>query len=100
MRRQFRILAILATVMALASCNKGKINPIHDTKPVDTSFWRGNVTNTNGDTIETTVDAYFPLEEFRKLGEANDTAGQRAMVNKYRKVLTANVVAHYPQIKD
>ena len=87
--RQFKIFAILATVMmALASCGN-KVDPIHGTVPVDTTFWSG-----------TTEDTYFPLDQFHKLGEANDTVGQRTMVDKYRKVLTANVVAHYPNIKD
>ena len=87
--RQFKIFAILAIVMmALASCGN-KVDPIHGTVPVDTTFWSG-----------TTEDTYFPLDQFHKLGEANDTVGQRAMVDKYRKVLTANVVAHYPNIKD
>ena len=76
--------------MALASCSKNKINPIHDTMPVDTTFWSG----TGGEAF------YFPLDKFHQLGERNDTAGQRTMVDKYRKVLTANVVAHYPNIQD
>lgn len=79
---------VVAVIVALTSCNR--INPVHDTMPVDTTFWSGD----GGEAF------YFPLEEFHKLGEANDTTGQRAMVDKYRKVLTANVVAHYPDIKD
>ena len=87
--RQFKIFAVLAIVMmALASCGN-EVDPIHGTVPVDTTFWSG-----------TTEDTYFPLEQFHKMGEANDTVGQRAMVDKYRKVLTANVVAHYPQISN
>lgn len=89
--KKFRIIAILAIatiVVALASCNGSNVDPIHGTVPEDTTFWSG------------TDGRIFPLDEFRKLGEANDTAGQRAMVDKYRKVLTANVIAHYPNIKD
>jgi hypothetical protein len=99
MRRIIFALVAVATIAVMASCKKS-VDPIHGTKPVDTSYWQGNVTTADGDTIETTVDSHFPLEEFRKLGEANDTAGQRAMVDKYRKVLTTNIVAHYPSIKD
>lgn len=99
MKRFIFALVAVATIAVMASCKKS-IDPIHGTKPVDTSYWQGNVTTADGDTIETTVDAYFPLEEFKALGEKNDTAGQRAMVNKYRKVLTTNIVAHYPSIKD
>jgi hypothetical protein len=99
MKNLFFALVAIASMVAMASCKKS-IDPIHGTKPVDTSYWQGNVTTANGDTIETTVDAYFPLEEFKALGEKNDTTGQRAMVNKYRKVLTTNIVAHYPNIKD
>ena len=99
MKRFIFALVAVATIAVMASCKKS-IDPIHGTKPVDTSYWQGNVTTADGYTIETTVDAYFPLEEFKALGEKNDTAGQRAMVNKYRKVLTTNIVAHYPSIKD
>lgn len=87
--RQFKIFVVLATVMmALVSCGN-EVDPIHGTVPVDTTFWSGTTDNT-----------YFPLDQFHKLGEANDTVGQRTMVDKYRKVLTANVVAHYPQISN
>ena len=86
--RPFAILAIATIVAALASCNRSNTDPIHGTEPVDTTFWSGS----NG--------RIFPLNEFHRLGEANDTVGQRAMVDKYRKVLTANVVAHYPDIND
>lgn len=99
MKNLFYTFMVIMTVAAITSCKKS-VDPIHGTKPVDTSYWQGNVTTADGDTIETTVDAYFPLEEFKALGEKNDTAGQRTMVNKYRKVLTTNIVAHYPSIKD
>lgn len=88
--RQFIFATLAIATMALASCSKNKINPIHDTMPVDTTFWSG----TGGEAF------YFPLDKFHQLGERNDTAGQRTMVDKYRKVLTANVVAHYPNIQD
>lgn len=80
---------VIASIVAMASCNGSDVDPVHGTVPVDTTFWSG-----------TSADTYFPLDEFHRLGQKNDTLGQRAMVNKYRKVLTANVVAHYPQIKD
>lgn len=86
--RQFKNFAVLAIVMmALVSCGN-EVDPIHGTVPVDTTFWSGS------------DGRIFPLDEFHKMGEANDTVGQRAMVDKYRKVLTANVVAHYPQISN
>jgi len=56
---------------------------------VDTTFWSG-----------TSASTYFPLDKFHELGGKNDTLGQRAMVEKYRKALTANVVRHYPKITD
>ena len=88
--KKFKFIAYIAiATMALASCDN-KINPVHDTVPVDTTFWSGN-----GEEA-----FYFPLDEFHQLGEKNDTVGQRTMVDKYRKVLTANVVAHYPQISN
>lgn len=88
MKKLIFALVAIATIVVMASCKK-KVDPIHGTVPVDTTFWSGS-----------TEDTYFPLEEFHKLGEANDTIGQRAMVDKYRKVLTTNVVAHYPQISN
>lgn len=99
MKKFYIALVAVASIAVMASFKKS-VDPIHGTKPVDTSYWRGNVTTADGDTIENTVNAYFPLEEFKKLGELNDTAGQCAMVNEYRKVLTTNIVAHYPSIKD
>ena len=99
MKRFIFALVAVATIAVMASCKKS-VDPIHGTKPVDSSFWSGNVTTADGDTIETTLSSYFPLEEFKSLGEKNDTASQRAMVDKYRKVLTTNIVAHYPQISN
>ena len=82
-------MAIATIVVALASCNGSDTDPIHGTVPVDTTFWSG-----------TSASTYFPLEKFHELGGKNDTLGQRAMVEKYRKALTANVVRHYPKITD
>ena len=87
MKQVFFTIMVIATIAVMASCNKSKVDPIHGTVPVDTTFWSG-----------TSHDTYFPLNEFRRLGEANDTAAQRVMVDKYRKALTANVIAHYPII--
>ena len=90
--RNFRIIvsmAIATIVVALASCNESDTDPIHGTVPVDTTFWSG-----------TSASTYFPLDKFHELGGENDTLGQRAMVEKYRKALTANVVRHYPKITD
>jgi len=82
-------MAITTIVVALVSCNGSDTDPIHGTVPVDTTFWSG-----------TSASTYFPLEKFHELGGKNDTLGQRAMVEKYRKALTANVVRHYPKITD
>lgn len=81
--------AVITVIIAAISCDNGNgnVDPIHGTAPCDTTFWSGE----NGN--------IFPLEEFHKLGEENDTTGQRAMVDKYRRVLTTNVVAHYTDIK-
>lgn len=89
MKNFVKISALMAMIVILIVGCKRSVDPIHDTVPVDVTFWAG-----------TSESTYFPLDEFRKLGEANDTAAQRAMVNEYRKVLTANVVNHYPQITD
>ena len=96
---------IIATFVAIlfaaffTSCNQSEqpieeetvVDPIYGTTPVDTTWWSG--TNESENT-------YFPLEEFKALGRENDSVGQRAMVDQYRKVLTTNVVAHYPNIQD
>jgi len=89
MKNLLKISALLAMVAILImGCNR-TVDPVHGTVPVDISFWEGTSENT-----------YFPLDVFRQLGEANDTAAQRAMVNEYREILTTNVVNHYPQITD
>ena len=91
MKKKFFIaLVAIATIAAMASCKtRTEVDPIHGTLPVDTTWWSG-----------TNESTYFPLEEFKALGRENDTLGQRAMVDQYRKVLTTNVVAHYPEISD
>lgn len=73
----FFILAVLTTIITFTAC-KNK-NPIWDRKPVDTTF-----------------AASFPLDQFHHLGEAGDTIGQKALVNKYKKQLTKNIMSHYP----
>lgn len=81
MKTSYLFLAIIAIIVSLSSCKK--TDPIWGTKPVDTTF------------------AYaFPLDEFHQLGIASDTTKQKAMINDYRRQLTANVVSHYPCIKD
>jgi len=94
------VATILFAAVALSCCNHQKneseeteavIDPIYDVVPVDTTWWSG----TSG-----SESTYFPLDEFRELGKENDTLGQRALVDQYRKVLTTNVVAHYPRISD
>lgn len=82
----FAVLAIAA--LALASCGSN-VDPVHGTDPMDTTFWSGYSEQTR-----------FPLDEFHALGQAGDTVAQRQLVDQYRKALTANVVAHYPQITD
>ena len=80
--RQFKNFAVLAIVMmALASCSD--VDPIHGTKPEDPSYSTG-----------------FPLNRFHELGQAGDTTSQRRLVDEYRKLLTANVVRHFPEIQN
>ena len=69
------------TAILFSSCN-GK-DPIWQTKPQDSSYATG-----------------FPLDQFHKMGIANDTTEQKALVDQYRKILTKNVITHYPCIKD
>lgn len=93
MKKFFIAIMAIASIAAMASCKKN-VDPVNGTIPVDTTFWSGTTATTTGSYSST----YFPLEEFQKLGQANDTVAQRDMINKYRKILTANVVAHYPNI--
>ena len=69
----------IATIAAMASCT----DPIHNGDPADTSYSTG-----------------FPLDQFRKLGQAGDTLAQRQLVDQFRRQLTVNVINHYPNIQD
>lgn len=75
------IIVVAIVAIALSSCNN--VDPIWGTTPVDSTYAQG-----------------FPIDEFHKLGIAGDTVAQKAMVDKYRKPLTKNVLNHYPCIKD
>jgi hypothetical protein len=88
------VVIVVVTAIAFASCGN-EVDPVHGTVPVDTTFWAG--VPAEGQQVS---DTRFPLDEFRALGEKNDTAGQKALINKYRKELTVNVVRHYPSIKN
>ena len=88
------LVVVFTVTIAFASCGN-EVDPVHGTVPVDTTFWAG--VPAEGQQVS---DTRFPLDEFRALGEKNDTAGQKALINKYRKELTVNVVRHYPSIKN
>lgn len=88
------LVVVIVVAIAFASCGN-EVDPVHGTVPVDTTFWAG--VPAEGQQVS---DTRFPLDEFRALGEKNDTAGQKALINKYRKELTVNVVRHYPSIKN
>ena len=82
-------LSAIALFVALASCNSKSIDPIHGTQKVTSAFY----TNASG-------EENFPLDRFYELGQAGDTTAQRAMIDEYRRVLTANIVRQYPEITD
>ena len=82
-------LSAIALFVALASCNTKRVDPIHGTQKVTNAFYTDASGNQN-----------FPLDQFHALGQAGDTVAQRAMVDEYRRVLTANVVRQYPEITD
>ena len=88
------LVVVIVVAFSFASCGN-EVDPVHGTVPVDTTFWAG--VPAEGQQVS---DTRFPLDEFRALGEKNDTAGQKALINKYRKELTVNVVRHYPSIKN
>jgi len=96
--RQFIFATLAIATMALASCNTNKINPIHDTVPVDTTWWSGTPNVSENGEVTSMSNTRFPLERFYELGQAGDTTAQRKLVDEYRKQLTANVVSHYPGI--
>ena len=88
-RKNFIIaLVVIATMVAMASCNKN-VDPIYGTTPVTNAFYTDAIGNQN-----------FPLDQFYQLGQTGDTVGQRALVDQYRKVLTANIIRQYPEITD
>jgi uncharacterized membrane protein len=83
------ILTIAAITLATSCSNSHseKVDPIYGTTPVTNAFY----TDANG-------NENFPLDQYHKLGLDGDTSAQRALVNQYRKVLTANIIRQYPQI--
>lgn len=95
MKRNLFLIALVAiAAIIFASCKNNKqtepeINPVWGTTPVSNAFYTDEQGSQN-----------FPLDKFHQLGESGDTAAQRQLVNEYRRVLTANVVRHYPQITD
>lgn len=80
MKKLFFLLSFFSAFF-FVSCKQK--SPIWDRLPVDTTFATG-----------------FPLQEFRQLGEANDTVGQKKLVDQHRKQLTKNVMSHYPCVTD
>lgn len=87
MKKSIIIALVAILLVAFASCKR--VDPIHETVPMTNAFYTDASGNQN-----------FPLDRFHELGEAGDTVGQRALVDQYRKQLTANVVRQYPQITD
>lgn len=84
--------AAIAAITLATSCSNShseKVDPIYGTTPVTNAFY----TDANG-------NENFPLDQYHKLGLEGDTSAQRALVNQYRKVLTANVIRQYPEITD
>ena len=74
------LVAMIATIAAMASCNN--TDPIYNGDPQDLRFSTG-----------------FPLDQFHAFGQAGDTLAQRQLVEQYRRQLTANVVDRYPNIQ-
>jgi hypothetical protein len=91
-KKLFFTFMVIAVIAVMASCKSKKsetVDPIWETTPVTNAFY----TDANG-------NENFPLDRFHELGQAGDTAAQRALVDQYRKQLTSNVVRQYPQITD
>jgi len=98
MKKIFITIMVIATIVAMASCKKEVIDPVNDVTPVDTTFWAGNVVTPDGDTILATTNSRFDLDAFHALGTENKISEMRQMVDKHRMELTANVVAHFPEL--
>lgn len=98
MKRFIFALVAVATIAVMASCKRNVIDPVNDVTPVDTSFWAGNVVTSQGDTVAATVNSQFDLHAFQALGQKGDIDGMRKMVDEHRVELTANVVAHFPEL--
>lgn len=90
------IMAIVALIFSSCNRNQPQLNPVRDTKPVDTTWWSGTtITTESGTVIES---SRFPLELFHELGDRGDTAAQHRIFKKHLRDLTINVVSHYPRI--
>lgn len=87
----FAIVAITLTT----GCRKKIVDPVNDTIPCDTTYWTGNVVTELGDTVAATTHSRFDLVEFKNL---NDINKMLQMVDKNRPAITANVVAHFPEL--
>ena len=98
MKKIFITIMVIATIVAMASCKKEVIDPVNDVTPVDTTFWAGNVVTPDGDTILATTNSRFDLDAFHALGRENKISEMRQMVDKHRMELTANIVAHFPEL--
>ncbi len=78
----YLVIFLAVVAITVSSCGK-KVDPIHDTMPVNMSYSIG-----------------FPLDQFHQLGQAGDTVSQKALVDQYRKELTKNIINNHPCIKD
>ena len=96
--RKLYIAMAIATIAALASCKRKAIDPVNDVTPVDSTFWAGNVVTPQGDTIAATSNSRFDLDAFHALGRENKISEMRQMVDEHRTELTANIVAHFPEL--
>lgn len=79
MKQKLPVCLITIALLSLSFFSCRTKSPIWDTEPMDITY------TTN-----------FPLDQFHKLGMANDTLGQKKMVDQYRKQLTRNIMSHYP----
>jgi hypothetical protein len=100
MKKLFFVTLMIATLLAMASCQKQVIDPVNDVVPCDTTFWSGNIVSPQGDTIAATTYTRFDLAAFQALGQNGDIAGMRQMVDEHRVELTTNIVAHFPELSE
>lgn len=83
MKNLLSVCVIVATIIAITSCNEQKIDPIRDGKSINDAYSSG-----------------FPIDRFTELGQKSDYKGQFLLFDRYRRFLTRNLVQNKENLTD